>query len=122
MIPRHSPSAKNDCSRSINSPSSSFAIAIISPIFNLLGITLGFYGLLYASFEQAGPWLPDKAALLPFFLLITLIIVLCCITAFFSVLEIAGLVRLTGLLITLLCTSLAITAFLVLYLFFRIMF
>lgn len=87
---------------------------LLPAAFTLLGLAVGFYGVIYAAIGEAGPWKAERSALLPFLSLVTFIIIVNCLLAILAVLDIAGYVRARLALVWMTCLTLAAIALFVL--------
>ncbi len=79
---------------------------ILSASFTLLGISIGFYGIIYVAIDEAGPWRDERAEILPFLVLTAAIVVFNCLLAILAILDLSGYVRARSVMIWATCLML----------------
>jgi hypothetical protein len=84
-----------------------FSEKILSVSFTLLGLLIGFYGIISSAISEAGPWKDAKAEILPFLYFLSVAIVLDCVLGIIAVLGVVGYVRARVAMIILSCMLLA---------------
>jgi hypothetical protein len=86
---------------------SEFSGKILSVSFTLLGLLIGFYGIISSAVGEAGPWKSLRGELLPFLFFLWAAITLNCLLGILAVLCVAGYLRARVALTVLSCTLLA---------------
>jgi hypothetical protein len=81
---------------------------ILSIAFTLLGLLVGFYGVISSGIIEVGGWKPERDQLLPFLSLLSIAITIDCILGILAVLGMAGYIRARLSLTVLSCVLLAI--------------
>lgn len=70
-----------------------FSGKLLSASFTLLGLTVGFYGIIYTAIGDAGPSRSARSEVLPFLVFTTAVVVLNCLLALLAVLDLSGILR-----------------------------
>ena len=105
---------RTDTARAGMPAKSEIGSKLLPATFTLLGLSVGFFGVLEAAVSEAGPWREEREALLPFAFLVNGMIVANACLATLAILDLAGYISAKRTLVGLTSAMLMVIALFVL--------